>query len=55
MNLLAGYRTKLFARPISFALNMDNVLNKDYYVSGAANIGKWGVPQNFRFSSVVDF
>jgi outer membrane receptor for ferric coprogen and ferric-rhodotorulic acid len=55
VNLLAGYRTKLFARPISFALNMDNVLNKDYYVSGAANIGKWGVPQNFRFSSVVEF
>ena len=55
VNLLAGYRTKLFARPISFALNVDNVLNKEYYVSGAANIGKWGVPQNFRFSSVVEF
>lgn len=55
VNLMGGYRTKLLQRPITFALNVDNVLNKDYYVSGAANVGKWGVPQNFRFSTVVDF
>ena len=55
VNLLAGYRTKLMEHPITFALNVDNALNREYYVSGSANIGRWGPPQNFRFSSTVDF
>lgn len=55
VNLLAGYRTKLLERPVTFALNVDNALNKEYYVSGAASTGRWGPPQNFRFSSTADF
>ena len=55
VNLLAGYRTTLLERPVTFALNLDNALDKQYYVSGAASSGRWGAPQNFRFSTRIDF
>ena len=55
VNLLAGYITKFSNHPVSFSLNIDNALNKSYYASVASNIASWGAPQNFRFSTVVDF
>jgi len=55
VNLLAGYTTKLLQRRVSFALNVDNALNKSYYATVATNVASWGAPQNFRFSTTVDF
>jgi outer membrane receptor protein involved in Fe transport len=51
---LAGYRTKLFERPTSFALNVDNLFNKDYYLSATTTTGSWGAPRSFRFTMMVD-
>ncbi len=55
VNLLAGYSTKLLQRRVSFSLNIDNALNKSYYATVATNVASWGAPQNFRFSTTVDF
>ena len=43
--LLAGYSTKLFNRPASFALNVSNVFDKEYYRSGGVASGSWGDPR----------
>ena len=52
---LAGYRTKVFERSTTFALNVDNVFDKDYYLSATTNTGSWGAPRSFRFTMAVDF
>jgi glycolate oxidase len=53
--VLAGYRTKILNRPTTFALNVDNVQDTDYYVSATLNTGSWGAPRSFRFSTSMDF
>ena len=53
--LLSGYRTKIFERVTTLALNVDNVFNKDYYLSGTTNTGSWGAPRGYRFTMTVDF
>jgi outer membrane receptor protein involved in Fe transport len=55
VSALAGYRTRIFERTTTFALNVDNVLNKDYYLSATTTTGSWGPPRSFRFTMVVDF
>ena len=52
---LAGYRTKLFQRTTTFALNVDNVFDKDYYLSATTTTGSWGTPRSYRFAMTVDF
>jgi len=55
ISVLAGYRTKILNRPTTFALNVDNVQDTDYYVSATLNTGSWGAPRSFRFSTSMDF
>jgi len=55
VSLLAGYQTKIYERRVTFALNVDNVLDKDYYRSGAAASGMWGNPREFKLSATIDF
>lgn len=55
VSLLAGYRTKVFERMTTFALNVDNALDKDYYLSATTTTGSWGAPRGFRFTMAVDF
>jgi iron complex outermembrane receptor protein len=55
VSVLAGYRTKLLNRPTTFSLNVDNLMNKDYYVSVLSNTGSWGAPRSYRFSTSVEF
>ena len=55
VSALAGYRTKFFERPTTFALNVDNLLNKDYYLSATTTTGAWGTPRGFRMTMTVDF
>ena len=39
----------------TFALNVDNAFNKDYYLSATTTTGSWGAPRSFRFTMAVDF
>jgi iron complex outermembrane recepter protein len=49
-NLTLGYRTRVMNRPTSFNLNVNNVLDKDYFKSRSIGSGSWGDGRNFRFS-----
>ncbi|MCX6951813.1 MAG: TonB-dependent receptor plug domain-containing protein [Verrucomicrobia bacterium] len=55
VSLLGGYRTKIFDRATSFSFNVDNALNKDYYLSATTTTGSWGAPRGVRFTMVMDF
>ncbi|MSU72548.1 MAG: hypothetical protein EXS43_09430 [Opitutus sp.] len=55
VSLLGGWRTKLFKRPTTFSLNLDNAFNEDYYLSATTTTGSWGAPRSFRFTTSVDF
>jgi outer membrane receptor for ferric coprogen and ferric-rhodotorulic acid len=49
-NFTAGYRTRLFSRPTTFNLNVNNVFDKTYFRSRSIGAGSWGEPRNFRFA-----
>ncbi len=52
---LAGYQTKLFNRPTSFAVNVSNLLDKEYYLSATTTTGSWGAPRSWRLTMMTDF
>lgn len=54
-SLLAGYQRKVFNRPTTFALNVSNVFDKDYYRSGGIASGSWGDPMNWRLTMSTNF
>ena len=54
-SVLAGYRTKVFQRVTTFALNVDNLFDKDYYLSATTTTGSWGAPRSYRFTMTTDF
>lgn len=51
---LAGYSTRVFKRPTSFALNVSNLFDKDYYRSSGNANGSWGDPRSFRLTVSTD-
>lgn len=53
-NAMAGYRTRIWNRPTNFSLNVNNVLNKDYYISRGLSTGTWGERTNFRVAMRVE-
>ncbi|QYM78886.1 TonB-dependent receptor plug domain-containing protein [Horticoccus luteus] len=55
VSLLVGYQTKLWEHRTVFALNVDNVFDKDYYRSAAIGSGSWGDPRSFKLSAMVEF
>jgi outer membrane receptor for ferric coprogen and ferric-rhodotorulic acid len=55
ISFLGGYRTKILNYPTTFALNLDNLENVDYYTSATLSTGSWGAPRSFRFSTTIDF
>ena len=55
VSLLGGYQTKIFNRPTSFALNINNALDIDYYLSSAVATGSWGPPRSWRLSIFTEF
>lgn len=55
VSLLVGYQTKFFERRTTFALNVDNLLDKEYYRSAAAASGVWGDPRTFKLTAIVEF
>jgi hypothetical protein len=54
-SLLAGYSRRIYDRPMTFALNVSNVFDKDYYRSGGIASGSWGDPRSFRFTVTTEF
>lgn len=55
VSLLAGYQTKILNRPTTFSVNVNNLLDKDYYRSAATGSGSWGDPRSFRFTMTTEF
>jgi outer membrane receptor for ferric coprogen and ferric-rhodotorulic acid len=55
ISALAGYRARIFQRTTTFALNVDNVFDKDYYLSATTTTGSWGAPRSYRFAMTTDF
>ena len=53
-NLMAGYRTKFRNRPLSVTLNINNLLDKDYFRSFGLASGAWGEGRNFRLAIRTD-
>jgi outer membrane receptor protein involved in Fe transport len=49
-NLMFGYRTRLRDRPVSFTLNVNNLLDRDYYRSFGLAAGAWGAGRSFRLA-----
>lgn len=55
VTLLGGYRTRILNRPTTFALNVSNVFDKEYYLSNTINSGSWGAPRGWRLTVITDF
>lgn len=55
VSLLAGYQAKILRRPMSFAVNVSNLLDKEYYLSNTTNSGSWGAPRSYRLTVTTDF
>jgi iron complex outermembrane receptor protein len=53
-SFLAGYSTRIMKRPTTFALNVSNVFDKDYYRAGGFASGSWGDPRAFRLTMSTD-
>ena len=55
LTLLAGYRVNIYKRPTTFALNVSNLFEKEYYRSTGIATGSWGEPRSFRLTVSTDF
>ncbi len=49
-NAHLSYARKVLNRYTTFQLNVDNLLDKEYYRSAAVGSGSWGDPRTFRFT-----
>lgn len=54
-SVLAGYSTSVLKYRTTFALNISNLFDKEYYRSGLFSTGSWGEPRGFRLSMSTDF
>lgn len=54
-NLMFGYRTKIWKRSVDFNLNINNVMDRDYFRSYALSTGAWGDGRTFRCSARIAF
>lgn len=55
VSLLGGYQTRLLGRPTTFALNLNNVFDKEYYRATSLSSGSWGEPRTFKLTATVEF
>ena len=53
-NAYLSYNRKIANRNTTFQLNVDNLLDKDYYRSAAIGSASWGDPRSFRLSVSTD-
>jgi outer membrane receptor for ferric coprogen and ferric-rhodotorulic acid len=54
-NVMFGYRTRLWNRNVDLSLNVNNVLDKDYFRSFALATGAWGEGRSFRSAARIEF
>lgn len=52
---LAGYSTTIMKRRTTFAANVSNVFDKEYFRSTGVGTGSWGEPRSYRFTVSADF
>ncbi|MSU51416.1 MAG: hypothetical protein EXS37_20400 [Opitutus sp.] len=55
VTFLGGYQPKIFNRVTSFAVNVSNVLDKEYYLSSSTSTGSWGAPRSWRMTATTEF
>ena len=53
-NVMAGYRTRIWNRATNFNLNVNNILNKNYFISRGLSSGTWGEKTSFRVAMRVE-
>lgn len=49
-NAYISYGRRIYNRQTTLQLNVDNLLDKEYFRSAAVGSGSWGDPRSFRFS-----
>jgi outer membrane receptor protein involved in Fe transport len=49
-----GYRTRVWNRTTNFSLNVNNVLDKEYFISRGLSSGAWGEGRSFRLAMRID-
>lgn len=54
VNVMLGYRTRLWDRAVDFGFNVNNLLDKEYFRATALSTGGWGEERNYRLSVRVD-
>ncbi|MBL9200939.1 MAG: TonB-dependent receptor plug domain-containing protein [Opitutaceae bacterium] len=52
-NLMLGYRTKIRDRRVDLSLNINNLLDEDYFRSYALSTGAWGDGRTWRFAARI--
>jgi outer membrane receptor protein involved in Fe transport len=53
-NLMLGYRTRIFDRPVNLALNVNNIFDKDYFRASSLASGVWGQGRSFRLAARIE-
>ncbi len=54
VNLMCGYRTRLWDRPVDIGLNVNNLFDKEYFRATSLASGAWGEERSFRVSFRID-
>ncbi|MES2695213.1 MAG: hypothetical protein V4773_17190, partial [Verrucomicrobiota bacterium] len=54
-SLRAGYNTIILKKRTSFAVNVSNVFDKEYFRSTGTATGSWGEPRSYRLTMTTDF
>lgn len=54
-NLRVGYETRLAGRPVTYALNVNNVFDETFYRSLSLSSGEWGEGRSVRLSMKLEF
>ena len=52
-NLMLGCRTRIRDRRVDLSLNINNLLDKDYFRSYAISTGAWGDGRTWRFAARI--
>jgi outer membrane receptor protein involved in Fe transport len=62
VNGFAGYQTRLWNRPVTFRLNISNIIETEYYTNNAVNVSgtprmvsSYGPPRSFLLSMTTQF
>ena len=53
-NVMLGYRTRFFDREVNLSLNINNVLDKEYFRAVSLASGAWGEGRSFRLAARIE-